>query len=94
MEIKKDLEFRRPPKISGNPPPHNKDKYFDFYEAASHHTEGCMALRLLIEKFIKNGKLVRFLGEHRNQSGNDRLGTTNLEIVSPRIIVCGALLGM
>lgn len=26
MEIKKDPEFCRPQKISGNPPPHNKDK--------------------------------------------------------------------
>jgi hypothetical protein len=33
---------------------------------------GCIALRLLIEKVIKNGKLVRFLRELRNQPGNDR----------------------
>jgi hypothetical protein len=55
MKIKKDLEFHRPLKISGNPPPHKKDKYCDFHEAACHHTEKCIALRLLIEKFIKNG---------------------------------------
>jgi hypothetical protein len=72
MEIKKNLEFRCPLKISRNPPPHNKDKYCDFHEAASHHIEGYIALLLLIEKFITNGKLVRFLGEHRNQLGKDR----------------------
>jgi len=65
------LEFHRPPKIPGNPPPHKKDKYFNFHGATGQHTKGCIALRLLIEKFIKNGKLVWFLGEQRNQLGND-----------------------
>jgi hypothetical protein len=73
MEIKKDLEFCRPSKISGSPPPHNIDKNNDFHEAVGHHTQGCIALKLLIEKFIKKWKLVRFLREHRNQPGNDWL---------------------
>jgi hypothetical protein len=33
---------------------------------------GCVTLRLLIKEFIKNGKLVRFLGEQRNQSRNNK----------------------
>jgi hypothetical protein len=65
IEIKKDLEFHRPLNISGNPPPHNKDKYCDFHKAIGYHTKGCIALRLLIEKIIKKGKLIRFLGEQR-----------------------------
>jgi hypothetical protein len=32
MEIKRDLEFRRPPKIPDNPPQKNKGKYCDFHE--------------------------------------------------------------
>lgn len=40
--------------------------------AAQNSIEGCIALRLLIEKLIKNGKLVLFWGEQRNQTGNDR----------------------
>lgn len=55
---KKDPKFRRPSKILGNPAPYHKNKYCNFHEAADHHTEGCIALRLLIEKFIKNRKLV------------------------------------
>ncbi|XP_059439812.1 uncharacterized protein LOC132172342 [Corylus avellana] len=72
MEVKKDPEFVRPPKILGSPPEKNKDRYCDFHEARGHYTEGCIALRLLIEKLIKNGKLVRFLGDHRDQPRNNR----------------------
>jgi hypothetical protein len=72
IKIKRDLAFREPPKIPGNPPYRNADKYYDFHKQADHYTEGCVTLRLLIEEFIKNGKLVRFLGEQRNQLGNNR----------------------
>jgi hypothetical protein len=72
MEIKIDPKFCRPPKIPGNPPYKNEGKYCDFYEQTGHYIEGWMALRLLIEKLIKNGKLVQFLGEKRNQPGNNR----------------------
>jgi len=56
MEITEDPEFHQPPKISSNPLPHNKYKYFKFHKVTGHHTEGCIALRFLIIKFIKNGK--------------------------------------
>jgi hypothetical protein len=72
MEIKKDPAFREPQKIPGNPPYKNAGKYCDFHKQAGHYTEGCVTLRLLIEEFIKNGKLVRFLGERRNHPGNNR----------------------
>jgi hypothetical protein len=71
-EIKRDLAFREPQKIPGNPPYRNAGKYCDFHKQAGHYTEGCVTLKLLIEEFIKNGKLVRFLGEQRNQPGNNR----------------------
>jgi hypothetical protein len=70
MEIKRDPAFREPQKILGNPPYRNAGKYCDFHKQAGHYTEGCVTLRLLIEEFIKNGKLVRFLGEQR--PGNNR----------------------
>jgi hypothetical protein len=72
MEIKRDPAFREPQKIPGNPHYRNAGKYCDFHKQAGHYTEGCVTLRLLIEEFIKNGKLVRFLGEQRNQPGNNR----------------------
>jgi hypothetical protein len=72
MVIKRYPEYRRPPKISGNPPPKNKGKYCDFHEHAGHYAEGCITLMLLIEKLIKNGKLVKFLGEQRHQPENNR----------------------
>jgi hypothetical protein len=71
MEVKRDPEFVRPPRIPGNPPERNKDRYCDFHEARGHYTEGCIALRQLIEKLIKNGKLVQFIGGQRNQPRND-----------------------
>jgi transglutaminase/protease-like cytokinesis protein 3 len=72
MDIKKDPAFREPQKIQGNPPYRNAGKYCDFHKQAGHYTEVCVTLRLLIEEFIKNGKLVRFLGERRNHPGNNR----------------------
>jgi len=72
MEIKRDPAFREPQKIPGNPPYRNACKYCDFHKQAGHYIKGCVTLRFLIEEFIKNGKLVRFLGEQRNQPGNNR----------------------
>jgi hypothetical protein len=68
----KDPDFHQPSKILGNPPPHNKEKNCDFHKTPSYHTERCIALRLLIEKFIKNEKLIRFIWEQRNQQENGR----------------------
>ncbi|XP_059461787.1 uncharacterized protein LOC132190753 [Corylus avellana] len=56
------LRAMRPP---GAPQNQNSDHYCEFHEANGHYTEGCIALRHLIKKFIRNGKLVRFLGEKR-----------------------------
>jgi len=52
MEIRRDLEFRRPPRIPGNPHSKNEGKYCDFHEQRGHHSEGCITLRLLIEELI------------------------------------------
>jgi hypothetical protein len=70
--MKRDPEFHQPLKIPGNPSYKNEGKYCDFHEQARHYTKGCITLRLLIEKLIKNGMLVQFLREQRNQLGNDK----------------------
>jgi hypothetical protein len=67
MEVKKDPEYVKPPKIFGKPPTRTNDWYCAFHEANGHITEGCIALRVLIEKIIENGKLVQLLTKQRNQ---------------------------
>lgn len=61
MEVRKDPDYIRLPRITGNPPDKNKDKYCAFHEANGHNTKDCIALRVMIEKFIRNRKLVCFL---------------------------------
>jgi hypothetical protein len=63
MEVRRDPNYVRPHRITREPPEGNKDKYCTFHEANGHLTEGCIALRLMIEKFIRNGKLVSFLAD-------------------------------
>jgi len=72
MEVKKAPEYVRLPRIPGNPPERNKDKYCTFHKANGHGTEGCIALRVTIEKFIGNGKLVFFFTKHRTQPCQNR----------------------
>jgi hypothetical protein len=73
MELKKDPNYQRPRPIPGNPPPLLADKYCAFHESYGHLTEQCVSLRQLIEKFIENGKLIRFLvNERKNQQERDQ----------------------
>jgi hypothetical protein len=58
MEVKKDSKDRKPPRILGVSTSQNSNHYYEFHEANDHYTEGCIALRHLIEKFIENDKLV------------------------------------
>jgi hypothetical protein len=54
----------------GTLPHQNQDRYCEFHEANGHYIEGYIALRLLIEKFIKNDKLEWFLGNQRDAGTN------------------------
>lgn len=72
MEVKKDPDYVRPPKIVGEPPLKSKHKYCAYHESSGHGTEGCISLRLLIEKFIENGKLVKFLVDQRSFQDRDQ----------------------
>jgi hypothetical protein len=68
MVIENGPAFQRPKPLLGIPPARLVDKYCAFHDCYGHLTEQCISLRQLIEKFIKNGKLVRFLvGEKRHQ---------------------------
>jgi hypothetical protein len=66
MAIEKDPAFQRPKPLLGVPSTRLADKYCAFHNCYGHLTEQCISLRQLIEKFIKNGKLVRFLVSERN----------------------------
>jgi hypothetical protein len=83
MEIKKDPDYVRPLKIFKKPPIRTKDKYCAFYEANGYSTEGCISLRLLIEKFIENWKLIQLLVEQRNR--RDKPGIVSPRITGPRM---------
>jgi hypothetical protein len=65
MGVKKDPDYEIPRKILWELLEQNKDKYCAYHDAVGHLTKGCIALRLLIEKFIDHGKLVHFLRENR-----------------------------
>jgi hypothetical protein len=66
MEIKRDLAYRRPRPILSQPNSQFADQYCAFHDATEHRTEACISLRILIELFIENGKLVWFLVDQRN----------------------------
>jgi hypothetical protein len=71
-EIKKDPEYVRPAKILGEPLAKNRHKYCLYHEANGHTTEGCISLRFAIEKFISNGKLVKFLANQKDHQDQRR----------------------
>lgn len=66
MEIKRDPAYRRPKTILSQPNSQFPDQYSAFHDATGHRTEACISLRILIEHFIENSKLVRFLMDQRN----------------------------
>ncbi|XP_062155166.1 uncharacterized protein LOC133863216 [Alnus glutinosa] len=67
LEIKRDPMYRKPRSVLVNPNSPYADQYCVFHDTTGHRTEACISLRLLIERFIENGKLVRFLSDQRIQ---------------------------
>jgi hypothetical protein len=63
MEIKRDMMFQKLRPILGQPNSQFTDQYCGFHDATGHRTEAYISLRILIERFIENGKLFRFLVE-------------------------------
>jgi hypothetical protein len=67
-EIKKDLQYEKPyPLHNKYVKEENRNKFYAFHNARGHITEECTNLRILIEKFIKNGKLLRFIADNQGQ---------------------------
>jgi hypothetical protein len=89
MEVRKDPNYIRLPRITGNPPNKNKDKYCAFHEVNGHNTEDCIALRVMIETFVGNGKLVRFLSLQSTEPNLDKNETDNLRMIRLRTISAG-----
>jgi hypothetical protein len=69
MEIKKDPDYKNSPPIKGKPHPHNLHKYCHYHDSYGHWTNSCVALREMIERYIADGKLTRFLAKQENQEG-------------------------
>jgi hypothetical protein len=61
MEVKKDPAYEKLRKIFGKPMARTVNRYCAFHKTNGHNTKTFISLRVLIEKFIENGKLVRFL---------------------------------
>jgi hypothetical protein len=65
MEIKKDSQYERPyPLHNKRVREENRNKFCAYHDARGHVTEECRNLRILIEKFIKNEKLLRFIADN------------------------------
>jgi len=58
LEIKRDPMYRKPRPVLVNPNSPYADQYCAFHDTTRHRTEACISLRILIERFIENGKLV------------------------------------
>jgi hypothetical protein len=63
MEIRKDPNYKDPSPIKGRPHPRNCHKYCHYHDSFGHWTNTCIALKEIIEKYIADGKLTRFLGK-------------------------------
>ncbi|XP_062165055.1 uncharacterized protein LOC133871643 [Alnus glutinosa] len=70
MEIKRDSMYQKPRPMLPNP--QFTDQYCAFHDITGHRTEVCISLRILIERFIENGKLVRFFADQRSQANLPR----------------------
>jgi hypothetical protein len=56
MEIKRDPMYQKPMPVLVNPNSPYADQYYAFHDNTRHSTEACITLRILIERFIENGK--------------------------------------
>jgi hypothetical protein len=66
MEIIKDPSYKDPSPIKGRPHPRNRHKYCHYHDSFGHWTNTCIALKEMIEKYIADGKLTRFLGKRED----------------------------
>ncbi|XP_062170506.1 uncharacterized protein LOC133876236 [Alnus glutinosa] len=69
MEIRKVPGYKDPSPIKGRPLPHNRHKYCHYHDSYGHWTNTCFARKEMIEKYIADGKLTRFLGKRKDPMG-------------------------
>ncbi|XP_059441931.1 uncharacterized protein LOC132174263 [Corylus avellana] len=67
IEIRRDLAFRWPSKLRGDPRKRDRTKFCEYHNDHGHLAEDCITLWQGIETFIRNGRLVRFLAGERNR---------------------------
>jgi hypothetical protein len=60
-EARKDPNFKPPPKMRTPPEKRNSQKYCGYHCDHGHRTEECLSLKREIERFIRLGKLKKFV---------------------------------
>ena len=91
IEVRKDLSFKRRPKMRTSQTKHNNKKYCEYHRDHGHWTEDCVILKKEVEMFIQGGKLAKFvdkeegirnhLWDNRPQEIEPRGKLTTLEIL-------------
>jgi len=89
LEIKRDPMYRKPRPVLVNPNSPYADQYCAFHNTTGHRTEAYISLRILIERFIENGKLVRYLANqmilpnpgHGNHPGKITISSTRIKTI-------------
>ncbi|XP_059441743.1 uncharacterized protein LOC132174049 [Corylus avellana] len=70
MEVRKDPSFRWPGKMKALPQNWTTHKLCEYHNDHRHYTEDCISLRFEIEKFLRNGKLLKFVAEEKGREKN------------------------
>jgi len=97
MEIKKDPQYEHPcPLYSTRVRDKNLHKFCAFHNSRGHSTEECINLQILIEKFIKNEKLLHFIVDNQGTPGKikdlDNTKARDLDNIKPRSLGIGTIL--
>ncbi|XP_059428651.1 uncharacterized protein LOC132162427 [Corylus avellana] len=70
MEVRKDPSFKWLGRMKALPQNRSTQKYCEYHNDHGHYTEDCISLRFEIEKFIRNGKLLKFVAEEKGREKN------------------------
>jgi hypothetical protein len=65
-EARKDPNFKPPPKMRTSPEKRNREKHCGYHCDHGHRTEECISLKKEIERFIRQGKLKKFVVEDKD----------------------------
>ncbi|XP_059436771.1 uncharacterized protein LOC132169835 [Corylus avellana] len=76
-EVKKDPSFRWPGKMKALPQNRTTQKFCEYHNDHRHYTEDCISLQFEMEKFLGNGKLLKFVAEEKGQEKNPPVGQSH-----------------